>query len=150
MGRLVANALGELERLEYSRRSRDRYRAIWEHFIEFSRQRKLGDEFSADLTARFVEEYRAGDKQAHKPGEGWRRHIVLGVKALADFAHHDRIERAVTDMEKIHLLPAMKKVLRDYEQYSKDRLQLRPSTLRTRTRELTIFLDFLNTRKART
>ena len=58
LGRLVANALGELERLEYSRRSRDRYRAIWEHFIEFSRQRKLGDEFSGDLAARFVEEYR--------------------------------------------------------------------------------------------
>ena len=149
LGRLVMDALGELERLEYSRRSRDRYRAIWEHFIEFSRQRKLGDEFSADLAARFVEEYRMGDEEVDKPGEGWRRHIVFGVKALADFAHHSRIERAVTDMEKIHLLPAIKKVLRDYEQYSKDRLQLRPSTLRTRTRELTIFLDFLNTRKAR-
>jgi site-specific recombinase XerD len=150
LGRLVANALGELERLEYSRRSRDRYRAIWEHFIEFSRQRKLGDEFSGNLAARFVEEYRMGDEEVDKPGEGWRRHIVFGVKALEDFAHHGRIERAVTDMKKIHLLPAIKKVLRDYEQYGKDRLQLRPSTLRTRTRELTIFLDFLNTGKART
>ncbi len=150
LGRLVENALGELERLEYSRRSRDRYRAIWEHFIEFSRQRKLGDEFSGDLAARFVEEYRAGDKEAHKPGEGWRRHIVLGVKALADFAQHGRIEPARTDTEKIHLLPATKKALRDYEQYGKDRLQLRPSTLRTRTRELTIFLDFVGSRKART
>lgn len=150
LGRLVMNALGELGRLEYSRRSRDRYRAIWEHFIEFSRQRKLGDEFSADLAARFVEEYRGGDKQAHKSGEEWRRHIVFGVKALEEFAHHGRIERARTDTEKIHLLPAIKKVLRDYEQYGKDRLQLRPSTLRTRIRELTIFLDFLNTRKART
>jgi site-specific recombinase XerD len=150
LGRLVMDALGELERLGYSRRSRDRYRAIWEHFIEFSRQRKLGDEFSADLAARFVEEYRAGDKQAHKPGEGWRRHIVFGVKALEEFAQHGRIERAFTDLEKIHLLPAMKNTLHDYEQYGKDRLQLRPSTLRTRTRELTIFLDFLNTRKART
>jgi integrase len=150
LGRLVMDALGELERLGYSRRSRDRYRVIWEHFIEFSRQRKLGDEFSADLAARFVEEYRAGDKQAHKPGEGWRRHIVFGVKALEEFAQHGRIERAFTDLEKIHLLPAMKNTLHDYEQYGKDRLQLRPSTLRTRTRELTIFLDFLNTRKART
>jgi site-specific recombinase XerD len=150
LGRLVMDALGELERLGYSRRSRDRYRAIWEHFIEFSRQRKLGDEFSADLAARFVEEYRAGDKEAHNPGEGWRRHIVIGVKALEDFAQHGRIERAFTDLEKIHLLPAMKNTLRDYEQYGKDRLQLRPSTLRTRTRELTIFLDFLNTRKAKT
>jgi site-specific recombinase XerD len=150
LGRLVMDALGELERLGYSRRSRDRYRVIWEHFIEFSRQRKLGDEFSADLAARFVEEYRAGDKQAHKPGEGWRRHIVFGVKALEEFAQHGRIDRAFTDLEKIHLLPAMKNTLHDYEQYGKDRLQLRPSTLRTRTRELTIFLDFLNTRKART
>jgi site-specific recombinase XerD len=150
LGRLVMDALGELERLGYSRRSRDRYRAIWEHFIEFSHQRKLGDEFSGDLTARFVEQYRAGDKQAHKPGEGWRRHIVFGVKALEEFAQHGRIERAFSDLEKVHLLPAMKNTLRDYEQYGKDRLQLRPSTLRTRTRELTIFLDFLNTRKART
>jgi len=150
LGRLVADALGELERLGYSRRSRDRYRAIWEHFIEFSRQMKLEDEFSGDLAARFVEQYRVGDKEAHKPGEGWRWHIVCGVKVLEDFAHHGRIERAVTDTEKIHLLPAIKKVLCDYEQYGKDRLQLRPSTLRTRTRELTIFLDFLNTRKART
>jgi len=79
LGRLVMDALGELERLEYSRRSRDRYRAIWEHFIEFSRQRKLGDEFSADLAARFVEEYRMGDEEVDKPGEGWRRHIVFVV-----------------------------------------------------------------------
>jgi len=150
LDRLVGNALGEFEQLGYSRRSLDRYRAIWEHLIEFSRQKKLGDEFSGHLAARFVEEYRAGDKQAHKPGEGWRRHIVFGVKALEEFAQHGRIERAVTDTEKIHLLPVIKKVLREYEQYGKDRLQLRPSTLRTRTRELTIFLDFLNTRKART
>ena len=34
--RLVADALGEIERLGYSRRSRNRYRAIWEHLIEFS------------------------------------------------------------------------------------------------------------------
>ena len=63
---------------------------------------------------------------------------------------HGRIERAFTDVETIHLVPAMQKTLRDYEQYCKDRLQLRPSTLRTRTTELTIFLDFLHSRKART
>src|SRR3990170_135213 len=101
LGRLVAAALGELERLEYTRRSRDRYRAIWRHLIEFCRQNKLGDEFSGDLAARFVEEYRMGDEEVDKPGEGWRRHIVFGVNALADFAQHGRIERAVIDMEKI-------------------------------------------------
>jgi len=150
LGQLVGNALGELEKLRYSRRSLDRYRAIWTRLIEFSRQKKLGDEFSGNLAARFVEEYRVGDEEVDKPGEGWRRHIVFGVKALADFAQHGRIERAFTDMEKIHLVPAMKNALRDYEQYCKDRLQLRPATLQRRARELTIFLDFLSSTKAKT
>lgn len=150
LGPLVAKALGEIEQLGYSRRSRDRYRAIWTNFIEFSRQKNQGDQFSGDLAARFMEEYRVGDEEVDKPGEGWRRHIVFGAKVLADFAQHGRIERARTDIENIHLLPSMNKVLRDYEQYGKDRLQLRPTTLRKRTGELTIFLDFLNTRKART
>lgn len=148
--RLVVDALGEIEQLGYSRRSRNRYRAIWRHLIEFSHRKELGDEFSPDLAARFLEEYRVWDEEVDKPGEGWRRHMVLGVKVLADFAQHGRIERAVTDMERIHLLPAMKTVLRDYEQYCKDRLQLRPPTLQRRTREVTIFLDFLNSRQART
>lgn len=150
LGRLVENALGELKQLGYSRRSLNRYRAIWEHFIEFSRQKKLGVEFSGNLAARFVEEYPVGNEVVDEPGEEWRRHIVVAVKVLADFAQYGRIGRARTDIEEIHLCPATKKVLRDYEQYGKDRLQLRPATLQKRTGELTIFLDFLSSRKART
>jgi len=63
LGRLVADAVVEIERLGYSRRSRNRYRAIWKHLIEFSRQKNLGNKFSADLAARFLEEYRVRDKQ---------------------------------------------------------------------------------------
>ena len=153
LGRLVTNALGELEQLGYSRRSLNRYRAIWTHLIEFAHQKQLGEEFSASLAARFVEAYRVEDEGADHPGERWRRHLVFGVKVLAEFAQHGRIEPARTDLGKIHLLPPpppLKKVLRHYEQYCRDRLQLRPATLRMRTRELTIFLDFLQTRKART
>ena len=49
--RLVSTALGQLEQLGYSRRSLNRYRAIWKHLIEFSRQKKLGNEFSEILGA---------------------------------------------------------------------------------------------------
>ena len=148
--RLVAGARGEIERLGYSRRSRNRYRAIWEHLIEFSRHKELGDEFPADLAARFLEEYQVRDVQGDGPGEGWRRHMEFGVKVLADFAKNRRIERAFAEVQAIHLLPTMHNTLRDYEQYCKDRLHLRPWTLHRRTTELTIFLDFLHTRKART
>jgi site-specific recombinase XerD len=150
LSRLVTNALGEIEQLGYSRRSRDRYRVIWQHLIEFAQQQHLGDEFSAPLAARFVAEYRAEDEAGAQPGAGWRRHIVFGVKVLADFAAHGRIVPARTDMAKIHLLPAVQNVLRDYERYCKDRLQLRPATLQRRGKELTIFLDFLHARHVST
>jgi hypothetical protein len=118
LGRLVENALGELKQLGYSRRSLNRYRAIWEHFIEFSRQKKLGDEFSGNLAARFVEEYPVGNEVVDEPGERWRRNIVVAVKVLEDFAHHGRIGRARTGIEEIRLCPATKKVLQDYKQYT--------------------------------
>jgi hypothetical protein len=77
--RLVTDALGEIERLGYSRRSRNRYRAIWEHLIEFSDRKELRDELSGDLAVRFLEEYRVGEEEIDKRGEGWRRHVVWGV-----------------------------------------------------------------------
>ena len=148
--RLITDAMGEIERLGYSRRSRNRYRAVWEHLIEFSDRNELRDEFSGDLVVHFLEECRVGDEEMERPTQGWRKHIVWGVKVLADFAENGRIERAVADVDAIHLVPAMQNTLRDYVQYCKDRLYLRPGTLYVRTRELTIFLDFLYSKRART
>jgi site-specific recombinase XerD len=148
--RLVTDAMGEIEHMGYSRRSRNRYRAIWDHLIEFSDRNDLGHEFSEDLATRFLEEYLVGDQDIERRVQGWRKHVVWGVRVLADFAENGRIERAFTDVKAIHLVPAMQNTLRDYIQYCKDRLQLRPGTLHERTIELTIFLDFLHSRKART
>ena len=147
--RLVNDALGEIERLGYSRRSRNRYRTTWEQLIEFSCRKGLGDQFSSELAVRFLDEYRLTGDEIELSGQGWRKHVVWGVSALADFAENGRIDRAFTDMETIHLVPAMQNTLCDYAQYCKDRLQLRPGTLHERTIELTIFLDFLHSRKAR-
>jgi site-specific recombinase XerD len=146
--RLVSDALGELERLGYSRRSRNRYRAVWQHLIEYSGRNKVGDKFSGDLAVRFVEAHRDG-ADMETPPQGWRKHMVWGVALLADLAEKGRIERAFTDVGTIHLDPAMEKTLGDYVHYCSDRLQLRPGTLHERKTELTIFLDFLHSRKAR-
>ena len=140
--RLVADALGEIERLGYDR--------TWEHLIEFSRGKELGDEFSADLAARFLQEYGVRDDQAVGPSVGWRRHVECGVKVLADFAKKGRLERARTKIQATQLHPTMQKTLHDYEQYCKDRLYLRPTTLCRGMTNLTIFLDFLHSRKERT
>jgi len=150
LGRLVADALGEIERLGYSKRSRHRYRTTWGHLIEFSHRKELGDELSADLMARFLEEYRIRDEQMDEPSDGWRQHIAFEVRVLADFAKNGRIERPFTEVQTIHLVPPMQKTLRDYEQYCKDRLHLRPWTLHLCTTEITIFLDFLHSQRGRT
>ena len=150
LGRLVADALGKIERLGYCRKSRYRYRTTWEHLIEFSRREERGDEFSADLAARFLEECRVKDEQPDGPSDGWRRHVAFELKVLADFAENGRIERAHTLVQAIDLPSVMQNTLHDYEQYCKDRIHLRPSTLVLRTTGLTIFLDFLHSKKERT
>ena len=146
---LVADALAEIGRLGYSRRSCRRYHAISDHLLEFADRKQLGDEFSGELVAKFLDEYHVAGKDLG-PGEGWRRHVVWGVKVLADFAKDGHIDRGRTEVAAIQLVPAMQRTLRDYEQFCKDRLHVRPTTLEKRTSELTIFLDFLHSRKQRT
>ena len=146
LDRLVACALSQLEKLRYSRRSLRRYRTIWQHLVAFSREMNLGGEYSEDLAARFSDAYRMRDGECLKPSEGWRRHIVSGLEVLGDFAREGCIERLRIDKQNIQVPALMKKPLRDYEQYCKDRLHLRPTTLHGRMREIAVFVDFLGSR----
>jgi len=147
--RLVAEALEEIERSGYSRRARGRYRAVWEHLVEFAGREEFGDVFSEELAVRFLEAHRVGEDELG-PGEGWRRHVVWGVKVLADFAKDRQIQRSITEVQSIQLEPAMQNTLREYQRFCKDRLHVRPVTIDRRTRELTLFLDFVHSRKGRT
>jgi site-specific recombinase XerD len=146
LDRLVADALDQLQKLGYSRRSLRRYRTIWERLIAFAHQEGLGDKFTDDLAVRFVEAYRVRADETIEPSEGWRRHVVFGIRVLAAFARDGRIERCHTDVQKVQIPPAMKKPLRDYEAYGRNRLYLRSSTLSLRIRELATFLAFLGSR----
>jgi len=147
--RLVTKALSHLAKLGYSRRSLRRYRTIWQRLIVFSRQNDFGNEYSEELAARFVGAVRFNGHACTNSKQGWRRHVVFGVKVLGDFARDGRIERSRTDMQKVKIPPAMKKSLRDYEQYCRDRRHLRSSTLTERIREIAIFLDFLGSRNVK-
>lgn len=146
LDRLVAGALAELEKLGYSSRSLRRYQTIWQHLIEFSVRENLANEYTDNLGARFIDAYRTRNDNNVNSHKGWRRHIVFGVKVLGHFAFDGRIERSRTDMQKIKIPLAMKKPLRDYEQYCKGRLHLRASTLYERIREIAIFLNFMGLR----
>jgi hypothetical protein len=146
LDRLVARASSQLEKLRYSRRSLRRYRTIWRHLVEFSNEINLGDEYSENLAAQFCNAYQMREGECLKPSEGWRRHVVFGLKVLGDFARDGCIERTFVEMQKIQVPALMKKPVSDYEQYCRDRLHLRATTLRERMREIAIFADFVGSK----
>ena len=147
LDRLVARASNQLKKLGYSRRSLRRYRTIWRQLAAFARQMDLGSGYSENLAARFSDAYRMRTGECLKPCERWRRHVVIGLKVLGDFAREGRVERPRIDTRNIRVPASMKKPLREYEQYCRDRRHLRPRTLQGRMHEITVFADFLRSRK---
>jgi site-specific recombinase XerD len=142
----VAGAVGELERLHYSRRSLGRYRTVWRYLVAFCHEMNMRGEYCEDLVVKFYNTYGMQEGERLESGDGWRRHIEFALKVLEDFAHDGHIERTVTDMQKIQVSAPMNRTLRDYERYCLDRLHLRPTTLRERMREIAIFANFLGSR----
>jgi len=150
LDRLVAHALGELEKLRYSGRSLRRYRTVWGHLVRFAREMNLGDEYSEHLAMRFVDAHRLQNDEHCKVKEEWRRHIRLLVTVLGEFARDGRVERTRIDTSRLQVPPAMKKWLSEYEQYARDRRHLRASTLHGRMRTIAMFLDDLGSRNVTT
>jgi len=146
LDQLVAHALSELDKINYSRRSVRRYRTVWEHLVTFSREMSLGDRYSEQLATEFVTAYRRQPGERVKASEEWRRHIPFLVKVLGDFARDDRVERTRIDTSRLQVPAAMKKWLSEYEQYARERRHLRASTLHGRMRTIAVFLDDLGPR----
>lgn len=150
LSQLVSGALSQLKQLGYSRRSVSRHRAIWRQLTEFAQQQQQGGEFSEALATRFLDAYRIADAVRVESQERWRRHIAFSLKILSDFASHGYLERYMTDRQKLQVPAAMTKALRDYEQYCRATLHLRPSSLDQRLRAITVFLDYLGSRHIET
>lgn len=146
LDRLCTGALGELEKLGYSRRTLRRYRLVWQHLSAYSRQLNLGDEYSRDLAMRFEDAHGLRDGQCVKQTDAWRRHLVFSVKVLDDYARTGSIVRFIVETKGLRVPQAMHKPLRDFELHARDRRHLRASSLREQMREIAVFLDFLGSR----
>ncbi len=147
---LVAHALSELDRVNYSRRAVRRYRTVWAQLVAFSRERNLENRYSEELAAEFVAAYSQQPGERVAANEEWRRHIPFVVKVLGAFAGGGVIERVRTDVSRLQVPAAMKKSLNEYAQYARDRRHLRASSLRERMRTIAVFLDHLGSRNVTT
>ena len=136
---LVQHALGELNKLHYNPRTVRRYRTVWKHLVTFAALEQLGDKYSEQLTARFIDAYQSqrGARLAQK--YTWRRYVAFSVKVLGDFVRDRRIKRSFIYSSSLTMPNSMIRPFSDYAQYCSDRLYLSPLTLEQRTRTLALF-----------
>lgn len=141
LSQLISDALQQLVKLDYSRRSIRRYRVIWQHLSDFARQNSLGDKLSTELMDSFIATYKV---HPDKSALGWQKHIVFAVRVLTNFARDGYIKRTRVFREMIPLPSTMKRTLDDYERYCLEKRYLRSSTMQQRLKELTLFLSHLD------
>ena len=146
LDRLVGQALRRLQVAGYSRKSLKQYDTTWRHLMAFAGEKGFGEDFSEHLAADFVEAC-CSHPEASRP---WRRYAAFHVTMLADFRRDGRFERSRADKRELNVPPAMRKPLRDYERYCKDRRHLKVSTIAERIPQLARFLDFLGRRGVET
>jgi len=143
---LCQGAAQELLMRSYTIRTVNRYKRVWEQLAHFARAQGLPTEYTRELALRFEQAYGLRDREVLKLGQQWRRHLVFGIKLLDDFARTGTICRFVVETTGLRVPVGMHKPLREYEQYSRERRHLRPTSLAERMHNIAVFLDFLRTR----
>ena len=99
--------------------------------------------FSEEMATRFINKYQAARSERLTAQTGWRRHVNFGVLVLRAFASEGRVDRPVVYTAQLHMPQSMKKPLSDFEQFCRERLHLRPTSLKERMRTIAVFLNYL-------
>lgn len=140
---LIEHALYQLLKLRYSRNALKRYRTVWQHFAAFCRDAGQVGGYSEEMATRFIERYQAARSERLTAQTGWRRHVNFGVLVLGAFAREGRVDRPVVYTAQLHIPQSMKKPLSDFEQFCRERLHLRPTSLKERMRTTAVFINYL-------
>jgi len=143
---LCQGAAQEMLMRSYTVRTVNRYKRVWEQLSDFAHAQGIPAEYSRELALRFEQAYGLRDGEVLKVGQRWRRHLVLGIKVLDDFARTGTITRFRVETTGLRVPVGMHKALREYEQYARERRHLRSSSLAERMHNIAVFLDFLRTR----
>lgn len=146
LGPLCQGAAQELLARSYTIRTINRYKRVWEQLADFARAQGLPTEYTRELALRFEQAYGLHKGEVLKHGQRWRQHLVFGIKVLDDFASTGTITRFSIETTGLRVPVGMHKVLREYEQYARERRHLRPTTLAERMHSIAVLLDFLRTR----
>lgn len=140
---LIASAAKHLESLGYRQGTIGNYQYIWKEFAQFA-QRNSGEEtFSTDLVFQFLDSCGISDKVETNMTLR-QRHIRNVMHALTDFALYGCIQRRSHVVAKTRLSDNMEEALSGYEHFCSEQLWSPLGTIRSRNRDITRFLHYLN------
>lgn len=140
---LVAEALNHLRSLGYSPKTVTHYRDTWNVFLRFAHENSEDETPFTDLIQRFLKNREITADEAKTQLMFHQRHIRTVMRVLTEFGLHRCIQRRGQVTKKIKLCPSMNTAILGYEQFCLKHLQSRPETMRTRKREITRFLHYL-------
>ena len=140
---LIASAVTHMENLGYRHGTIRNYQYTWKEFAQFTLENSKEKTFSTDLVFQFLDSCGISDK-VETNMTFRQRHIKNVMHALTDFALHGCIQRRSHVVEKIKLSDNMEETLSEYEQFCREQLWSPLGTIRSRKRDITKFLHYLD------
>jgi len=140
---LIARAVKHLASLGYRHGTIGNYQYIWKEFTQFTLENSNEKTFSTDIVLQFLNSCGISDK--FETNMTFRqRHIRNVMHALTDFALHGCFQRRSHVVEKTKISDGMGENLSGYERFSKEQLWSPLGTVRSRKRDITRFLYYLD------
>ena len=140
---LIASAVTHLENIGYRNGTIKNYQYTWKEFAQFTLENTNENTFSTDLVFQFLDSCGISDK-VETNMTFRQRHIRNVMHALTDFALHGCIQRRSHVVEKTKLSDNMEQTLSGYEQFCREQLWSPVGTIRSRKRDITRFLHYLD------
>ena len=140
---LIVRAVKHLASLGYKHGTIGNYQYIWKEFTQFTLENSNEKTFSTDLVLQFLNS--CGISGKFETNMTFRqRHIRNVMHALTDFALHGCFQRRSHVVEKTKLSDNMEETLSRYEQFCREQLWSPLGTIRSRKRDITRFLHYLD------
>jgi len=141
---LVEHSLSHLEGLGYAPGTIANYRNAYEVFLRFAEQKAETESLSTALIKRFLEHHEIPADWTETRLTFHQRHVRTVMRVLTEFALHGCFQRRSRIVSETKLVPPLQRLLCGYEEFHVKHVRSSSETLRTRKRQITHFLHYLD------
>jgi integrase/recombinase XerD len=147
---LINNAIKHLETMGYKPGTIRNYRYTWNEFSQFASKNSEQNKFLTDLVSQFLNSFGIYPDEVQTGLIFRQLHIRNVMHVLTEFALNGCFHRRCHVVERTKLPDNMNKILSGYEQFCHDQLWSPSGTIRSRKRDITKFLHYLDSQGIKT